>query len=155
MWNKMWDRYRIDNVCEKVYKFDLPSRAYLFLGSFLAVGITANMGEKQRIRFIEDFDYGTEEQRNRGQGMSMSMCMTRHDVKEEIEELRAETELLSHRANNFVYIEMIEENIQDILLLSYAVAHASDEDLRIAQLACPGRSSVMAWAKRYIPKGRT
>lgn len=48
------ERYRIDDVYEKVYEYDEDQNAYVFIGSFLSFGITKKMSTKKKIEKIED-----------------------------------------------------------------------------------------------------
>ena len=47
-------KFRIDNSYEKIYIYD--NGAYYFYSSFFAIGITADMTEKQQLEIIEE-DY--------------------------------------------------------------------------------------------------
>ncbi len=61
--------------------------------------------------------------------------MTREAIKNQIQELTDEN---------------MEDNTREIQLLGFAVENATDDELRIAQLALPGRRAVMLWAKNHM-----
>ena len=50
------EQFRIDNAYGKVYIFDEVESAYLFYGSFFAIGIDAKIPELKQLGIIEE-DY--------------------------------------------------------------------------------------------------
>ena len=48
------NRYRFDDAYGKVYEYDEDAKAYFFVGSYLAFGITKRMSEDEMIRRVDD-----------------------------------------------------------------------------------------------------
>jgi len=80
--------------------------------------------------------------------------MTKNDITRQIEELKTENIELSQTLNDPIYgttnREIMAENITSIELLSFVTAHATEQEIRICQLALPGRVSVMRWAEKQM-----
>lgn len=76
--------------------------------------------------------------------------MTRDKIIKQIDELKTENIELASMLADPIYgmanREIMAENTRNIELLTFAAENATDEDLRICQLALPGRASVMRWA---------
>ena len=49
----MKDKYRFDDAYGKVYEYDEGACAYIYIGSYLAFGITAKMSEKKQISKVQ------------------------------------------------------------------------------------------------------
>jgi hypothetical protein len=75
--------------------------------------------------------------------------MTRQEITEQAVSLRERAEKnRNHERETRREMATVQE--RESILLQYAANHATDEDLRIAQLALPGRVSVMNWAEKNI-----
>ena len=48
------DKYRFDDAYEKVYEYNEDAQAYVFCGSYIAYGITAQMSEEEQLRIVEN-----------------------------------------------------------------------------------------------------
>lgn len=48
------EQYRFDDAYGKVYEYSEEHKAYLFIGTYLAYGIKANMREKTKVRLVEE-----------------------------------------------------------------------------------------------------
>ena len=46
-------KYRFDDAYEKIYRYDVESRSYIFHGSYLAYGISAGMGYGEQFDKVE------------------------------------------------------------------------------------------------------
>jgi hypothetical protein len=75
--------------------------------------------------------------------------MNRQKIIEQAASLRERAEK-NRTHEREVRREMAVTQEQESVLLQYAADHATDEDLRIAQIALPGRVSVMRWAENHI-----
>ena len=48
------ERYRFDDAYGKVYEYNGSAKAYLFIGSYFAFGITAKMSDAEKERIVEE-----------------------------------------------------------------------------------------------------
>ena len=48
------DKYRFDDVYEKVYEYNDDAQAYIHCGSYLAYNITAKMSESEKIQAVKE-----------------------------------------------------------------------------------------------------
>lgn len=46
-------KYRFDNAYEKVYRYSKENHAYIYIGSYIAYGITKKMSYKQAVKKVE------------------------------------------------------------------------------------------------------
>jgi len=44
--------YRFDDGYKRVYEWDEKAQAYLFIGTYLALGITAQMSDKEKSKIV-------------------------------------------------------------------------------------------------------
>jgi hypothetical protein len=49
------EKYRFDNAYQKVYEYDSDQKAYLFIGTYVAFGITSRMSEKKKTQIVEEY----------------------------------------------------------------------------------------------------
>ncbi len=77
--------------------------------------------------------------------------MNRQEIIEQAVSLRERAEK-NRTHEREIRREMAIVQERESILLQFAADNATDEDLRIAQIALPGRVSVMRWAENQINK---
>ena len=54
---KQIDRWRIENATEKVYEYSKFMKAYVFYGTFFAIGLNKRMSAAEKLRIVENDCY--------------------------------------------------------------------------------------------------
>jgi hypothetical protein len=76
--------------------------------------------------------------------------MNRSTIKKQMEELIEENIELDKPEHAEYRDQMQRENNRFIAAFTYVLENATDEDIRICQLALPGRVSVLRWAEKRM-----